>query len=64
MRFILVALPFLALIVGMFFANRTAPFVLGMPFDMFWTVLWVVLTSVIMLIVFKTDPVNQGGDSE
>jgi hypothetical protein len=64
MRFILVALPFLALIVGMFFANRTEPFVLGMPFIMFWTVLWVLLSSVIMLIVFKTDPVNQGGDSE
>ncbi|HSU79809.1 MAG TPA: DUF3311 domain-containing protein [Candidatus Angelobacter sp.] len=64
MRFILAALPFLALIVGMFFANRTEPFVLGMPFIMFWTVLWVVLTSVIMWIVFKTDPVNQGGESE
>lgn len=64
MRFVLPALPFLALIVGMFFANRTEPYVLGMPFIMFWTVLWVVLTSVIMWIVFKTDPVNQGGESE
>ncbi|MCL6517296.1 DUF3311 domain-containing protein [Alicyclobacillus sp.] len=58
----LAALPFLALIMGMFFANRTEPFVLGMPFILFWTVLWVVLTSVIMFIVYKTDPVNRGGD--
>jgi hypothetical protein len=64
MRGILVALPFLALIIGMFFTNRVEPYVLGMPFILFWTVLWVVLTSVIMLIVFKTDPVNQRGDSE
>lgn len=64
MRGLLVALPFLALIIGMFFANRVEPFVLGMPFILFWTVLWVVLTSVIMFIVYKLDPVNQGGDSE
>ncbi|WEG11814.1 DUF3311 domain-containing protein [Pullulanibacillus sp. KACC 23026] len=64
MKLILPALPFLALIIGMFFVNRTEPYVLGMPFIMFWTVLWVVLTTVIMWIVYKTDPVNQGGDSE
>ncbi|SFU87578.1 DUF3311 domain-containing protein [Alicyclobacillus macrosporangiidus] len=58
----LAALPFLALVVGMFFANRTEPYVLGLPFILFWTVLWVVLTSVIMFIVYKTDPVNRGGD--
>jgi len=63
MRFVLAALPFLALIIGMFFANRTEPYVLGMPFIMFWTVLWVVLTSVIMFIVFKTDPANKEGDA-
>jgi hypothetical protein len=64
MRFVLAALPFLALIIGMFFANRTEPYVLGMPFIMFWTVLWVVLTSVIMFIVFKTDPANKEGNAE
>jgi hypothetical protein len=48
----------------MFFANRTEPYVLGMPFIMFWTVLWVVLTSVIMFIVFKTDPANKEGNAE
>lgn len=30
---------------GVIFANRVEPFVLGMPFLLFWIVLWVVLTS-------------------
>jgi hypothetical protein len=59
----LAVLPFLALCVGMFFANRTTPFVLGMPFILFWTVLWVVLTSVIMAVIYKFDPANRGGGS-
>lgn len=58
----LAVLPFLALI-GMFFANRTQPFVLGLPFILFWTVLWVVLTSAIMAVVCLTDPANRGGDA-
>jgi hypothetical protein len=45
--------------------NRVEPFVLGLPFFMFWIVLWVVLTTLIMGIVFKIDPANQeGGDTE
>lgn len=45
--------------------NRVEPFVLGMPFIVFWIFLWVVLTSGIMAIVFKLDPANQeGGDVE
>ncbi|MBI0579461.1 DUF3311 domain-containing protein [Neobacillus cucumis] len=55
--------------IGMLFflplVNRVEPFVLGMPFIVFWIFLWVVLTSGIMAIVFKLDPANQeGGDVE
>lgn len=64
MKFFLASLPFLALIIGMFFANRTNPMILGMPFIMFWTVLWVVLSTVVMFIIYKTDPKNQKGDAE
>jgi hypothetical protein len=35
------ALPFLGILVGIFFANRTEPFVLGLPFALFWVTLWV-----------------------
>jgi hypothetical protein len=49
------ALPFLGILVGIFFANRTEPFVLGLPFALFWVTLWVVLTSAIMALVYKLD---------
>jgi hypothetical protein len=57
----LAALPILGILVGVFFANRIHPFVLGMPFLMFWIVLWVVLTSVFMFVVYELDPSNGGG---
>ncbi|MEV0700087.1 DUF3311 domain-containing protein [Saccharopolyspora sp. NPDC050389] len=40
-------------------ANRVHPFVLGMPFLLFWIVLWVLLTSACMAIVYWTDPANR-----
>lgn len=64
MKLALASLPFFALIIGMFFANTTKPYVLGMPFILFWSVLWLVLTSLIMFVIFKLDPVNQGGETE
>jgi hypothetical protein len=57
-------IPFAAILVGILFANRVEPFVLGMPFILFWIVLWVVLTSVIMFVIYKLDPVNRGGEAE
>jgi hypothetical protein len=48
-------LPFLGILVGIFFANRTEPFVLGLPFALFWVTLWVLLTAVIMAVVYKLD---------
>jgi uncharacterized protein DUF3311 len=55
LQHVLTALPFLGILVGMFFANRVEPFVLGLPFAMFWVVLWVLLTSVIMAVVYALD---------
>jgi hypothetical protein len=51
----LAALPFLGILVGIFFANRTEPFVLGLPFALFWVTLWVVLTAAIMALVYRLD---------
>ncbi len=56
---VLAALPFLGILVGVSFANKVEPFVLGMPFILFWIVMWVVLTSVIMAIVYRLDPTNR-----
>ena len=51
----LAALPFLGILVGIFFANRTEPFVLGLPFALFWVTLWVLLTAAIMALVYRLD---------
>ena len=56
---VLAALPFLGILVGVTFANRVEPFVLGMPFILFWIVTWVVLTSFIMAVVYRLDPTNR-----
>lgn len=56
---VLAALPFLGILVGVAFVNRVEPFVLGMPFILFWIVMWVVLTSIIMAVVYRLDPTNR-----
>lgn len=58
----LALLPFLGLLVGVFWANRVTPYVLGMPFLLFYCILWVVLSSIIMAVIYKTDPANKEED--
>ena len=36
--------------------NRVEPFALGMPFNMFWMVMWTILCSIILAIMYKLDP--------
>jgi hypothetical protein len=52
-------LPFIGILLGVPFVNRVEPLVLGMPFVLAWIVMWVVLSSVIMGIIYKLDPVNR-----
>jgi len=47
---------------GIVWANKTTPYVLGMPFLLFWIVLWVLLTSGIMAVIYQLDPANKDGD--
>jgi uncharacterized protein DUF3311 len=51
----LAALPFAGILVGIFFANRTEPYVLGLPFALFWVTLWVLLTAGIMAVIYRLD---------
>jgi len=55
----LAVLPFIGILLGMVFANRVEPLVLGMPFALAWIVLWGLLTSAIMAIIYHFDPVNR-----
>ena len=52
-------LPFIGMLGGIPFVNRVEPYVLGMPFVLFWIVLWVVLTSVMMAFLNKIDPATK-----
>ena len=52
---VLAALPFLGILVGMFFANSVEPYVLGLPFAMFWVVMWVVVSAGLMAVVYRLD---------
>ena len=54
----------LGLLGGITFANRVEPFVLGMPFILFWAVASVVLTSLIMAVVYLLDPANREDEIE
>ena len=56
---LLAALPFIGILLGVPFVNRTEPLVLGMPLVLAWIVMWVVLTAAIMGIVYKLDPANR-----
>lgn len=57
----LALLPFLGILVGTLFFNRTTPSILGMPVILVWLVSWVVATSVVMAIVYRFDPANRDG---
>jgi hypothetical protein len=42
--------------------NRVEPYVLGMPFVLFWSILWLCLTSMFLLVANALDPANKGGE--
>ncbi|MCQ6264841.1 DUF3311 domain-containing protein [Fictibacillus sp. WQ 8-8] len=52
-------LPFIGMFGGLVFANKVEPYVLGMPFLMFWILLWVLITAALMALIYKIDPVNK-----
>ncbi|MDH6576190.1 DUF3311 domain-containing protein [Kitasatospora sp. MAP5-34] len=53
------AVPFAGILGGVFLANRVTPYVLGVPFILFWSVLWVVASSAVMAVVYRLDPANR-----
>ena len=55
----LAALPFIGILLGIPFVNRVEPLVLGIPLVLGWIVLWVVLISVIMAVIYRLDPTNR-----
>jgi hypothetical protein len=60
----LAALPFLGILVGAVFLNRVTPLVLGLPLLMAWLILWILLTSAIMAVIYVADPANRRADTD
>lgn len=58
MRYIgfLAIIPVLGMLLGPVLHNSATPFILGMPFVLGWLVLWVILVSVVMAIIYALDP--------
>lgn len=52
--------PFLGILVGPVFLNRVAPLVFGLPLLLAWLLLWIVLTSAIMAVIYLAHPANRG----
>lgn len=61
---LLLILPFIGMIGCLPFVNHIEPYVLGLPFLLFWIVLWMILSSVILAIVYRFDPDNKEGEAE
>ncbi|MEC1613292.1 DUF3311 domain-containing protein [Bacillus mojavensis] len=60
----LAALPFIGLLLGIPFANKVTPYLFGMPFILAYVVMWALLTSVLMAIVYVLDKENKREEAE
>lgn len=50
-------IPFFMLIFPFFeIGNRATPIVLGLPFSFFWVILWIAITFIALLILYRLDP--------
>jgi Protein of unknown function (DUF3311) len=61
LRVALSTIPFLGICVAVPLVNRVTPYVLGLPFLVFWVSVWTVLTSVCMALVHALDPARRQG---
>jgi len=55
LRILLAAIPALALTLGVPLANRVEPRVFGLPFLLAYIVVWIALTPLFMLAIYRTE---------
>jgi hypothetical protein len=60
----LAVVPFIGMFIGPVLHNSATPFILGMPFILGWLVIWVLLTSVIMAVIYGLDPVRLAAEED
>ena len=50
-------IPLLLLIFPLFsLGNRSTPFIIGLPFSVFWVIAWIIVTFLIVLVMYSLDP--------
>jgi len=55
-------IPFLMLVLALPFVNQLRPYVLGLPFLLFWIVLWIFLTPFVLMAAYWAEKkFNKGG---
>ena len=59
---ILAVVPFLGILIGAIFFGNDSRLVLGLPVLFAWLIAWIVLTSLIMAIIYFSDPTNRARD--
>jgi hypothetical protein len=48
-------IPFIAMCFSVPLWDRVYPFILGLPFNIFWIVLWILMTPVCMSLAYKIE---------
>ncbi len=56
----LAVVPFIGMFAGPVLHNSVTPFIFGMPFILAWIVLWVLISSAVMAVIYKLDPAAGG----
>ena len=57
---LLALIPFAALCFSVPLWDRVEPMVLGLPFNLFWLIAWIVLSSLCMWVVYRVEAVRRG----
>ncbi len=62
---ILGAIPFITLVFALPLVNRIKPVVFGLPFILFWILVWVILTPFILFVAYTLErKMNKSGDGD
>jgi hypothetical protein len=56
------AVPFLMLVFALPLVNRVEPVILGLPFILFWILIWVALTPLVLFAVYRLEKKNNPPD--
>ena len=57
------AVPFLMLVFALPLVNRIEPVILGLPFILFWILIWVALTPLVLFAAYRLEKKNGPPDS-